>query len=42
MIWYKQVDWNAIGALGEVFGALGTNFYRDFGGLYRLAAVCNL
>ncbi len=23
MIWYKQLDWGAIGALGEVFGALG-------------------
>lgn len=23
MTWYKQLDWNAIGALGEVFGALG-------------------
>ncbi len=22
-VWYKQLDWNAIGALGEVFGALG-------------------
>lgn len=22
-VWYKQLDWDAIGALGEVFGALG-------------------
>ncbi|MCY7321025.1 MAG: pentapeptide repeat-containing protein [Phormidesmis sp. CAN_BIN36] len=26
LIWYKQLDWNAIGALGEVFGALGQIF----------------
>jgi uncharacterized protein YjbI with pentapeptide repeats len=25
-IWYKQLDWDAIGALGEVFGALGQIF----------------
>ena len=34
-----QADWNAIGALGEVFGALGTNFDCAAGGLRSLAAV---
>ncbi|KAM3097123.1 pentapeptide repeat-containing protein [Phormidesmis sp. 146-35] len=26
LIWYKQLNWDAIGALGEVFGALGQIF----------------